>query len=148
MRKNEIYAIVDIEATGGSIGADERIIQFACVLLKNGKIINRFETLVNPSKRIPEPIEKLTGIKNKDVKDAPYFEEVAPTILTLLESTIFIAHNVGFDYRFLNEQFKAHGFKQLSIPAVDTVIEVENNFIKSTPKPDTNCHIFRRVLLY
>ena len=121
LRKNEIYAIVDIEATGGSIGADERIIQFACVLLKNGKIINRFETLVNPSKRIPEPIEKLTGIKNKDVKDAPYFEEVAPTILTLLESTIFIAHNVGFDYRFLNEQFKAHGFKQLSIPAVDTV---------------------------
>lgn len=112
---------MDIEATGGSIGADERIIQLAVVLLKNDQIINRFETLVNPNKRIPEPIEKLTGIKNYDVKDAPYFEEVAPMILSLLEGATFIAHNVGFDYRFLNEQLKAHGFKQLKIPAIDTV---------------------------
>lgn len=121
LRANEIYAIVDIEATGGSIGADERIIQFACVLFKNNKVINRFDTLVNPNKRIPTAIEKLTGIKNKDVTDAPYFEEIAPMILSLLENAIFVAHNVGFDYRFLNEQLKAHGFKQLDIPAVDTV---------------------------
>lgn len=121
LRANEIYAIVDIEATGGSIGADERIIQFACVLFKNNEVIHRFDTLVNPSKRIPIPIEKLTGIKNKDVVDAPFFEEIAPIILSLLENTIFVAHNVGFDYRFLNEQLKAHGFKQLDIPAVDTV---------------------------
>ena len=121
LRKDEIYAIVDIEATGGSIGAGERIIQFACVLLKNNEIIHSFDTLVNPNKRIPTPIEKLTGIKNKDIIDAPFFEEIAPMILTLLENAIFVAHNVGFDYRFLNEQLKAHGFKQLNIPAVDTV---------------------------
>lgn len=121
MRTDELYAIVDIEATGGSIGADERIIQFACVLLKNNQVVHRFDTLVNPNKKIPKPIERLTGIKNKDVQDAPYFEEIAPMILSLLEDAIFVAHNVGFDYRFLNEQLKAHGFKQLNIPAVDTV---------------------------
>lgn len=121
LRADEIYAIVDIEATGGSIGADERIIQFACVLFKNNEVIHRFDTLVNPNKRIPKPIEKLTGIKNRDVIDAPYFEEIAPMILSLLENAVFVAHNVGFDYRFLNEQLKAHGFKQLDIPAVDTV---------------------------
>ena len=121
MRTDELYAVVDIEATGGSIGADERIIQFACVLLKNNQVVHRFDTLVNPNKKIPKPIERLTGIKNKDVQDAPYFEEIAPMILSLLEDAIFVAHNVGFDYRFLNEQLKAHGFKQLNIPAVDTV---------------------------
>lgn len=121
LRADEIYAIVDIEATGGSVGANERIIQFACVLLKNNEIIHSFDTLVNPNKRIPVPIEKLTGIKNKDIIDAPYFEEIAPMILSLLENAVFVAHNVGFDYRFLNEQLKAHGFKQLDIPAVDTV---------------------------
>lgn len=117
----QVYAIVDIEATGGSVGADERIIQFACVLVKNGQIIHTFETLVNPGKNIPKNIRKLTGITNNDVKTAPYFEEIAPMILSLLEGAVFVAHNVGFDYRFLNEQLKAHGFKQLNIPAVDTV---------------------------
>lgn len=121
MKPDQVYAIVDIEATGGSVGAEERIIQFACVLLKNNKVIHTFETLVNPGKKIPSPIQKLTGISNNDVKKAPFFEEIAPMILSLLENAVFIAHNVGFDYRFLNEQLKAHGFKQLNIPAIDTV---------------------------
>ena len=117
----QIYAIVDIEATGGSVGTDERIIQFACVLLQNGEVIHTFETLVNPGKNIPRNIRKLTGITNNHVKKAPYFEEIAPMILSLLEDAIFVAHNVGFDYRFLNEQLKAHGFKQTEVPAIDTV---------------------------
>lgn len=117
----QVYAVVDLEATGGSVGANERIIQFACVLVKNGKIIHKFESLVNPDKNIPKAIRNLTGISNNAVKKAPYFEELAPMILSLLEDTIFIAHNVGFDFRFLNEQLKAHGFKQLDNPAIDTV---------------------------
>ncbi len=121
LRPEQIYAIVDIEATGGSVGTDERVIQFACVLLQNGEIIHTFETLVNPGKRIPKKIQKLTGITNNHVKKAPYFEEIAPMILSLLEEAVFVAHNVGFDYRFLNEQLKAHGFKQAKIPAIDTV---------------------------
>lgn len=121
LRPNQVYAIVDIEATGGSIGAEERIIQFACVLLKNNKVIHTFDTMVNPGKNIPEQIRRLTGIRNKDVKNAPYFEEIAPMVLSLLDEAIFVAHNVGFDYRFLNEQLKAHGFKKINIPAVDTV---------------------------
>ncbi len=121
MLSEQIYAIVDIEATGGSVGADERIIQFACVLMKNGETIHTFDSLVNPGKNIPRNIRKLTGITNNDVRKAPYFEEIAPMILSLLEGTVFVAHNVGFDFRFLNEQLKAHGFKQLKIPAVDTV---------------------------
>lgn len=121
MRPDQVYAIVDIEATGGSIGADERIIQFACILLKNNKVIHTFNTMVNPGKNIPEQIRRLTGISNKDVKNAPYFEEIAPMILSLLDKAIFVAHNVGFDYRFLNEQLKAHGYKEIRIPAIDTV---------------------------
>lgn len=117
----EVYAVVDLEATGGSVGADERIIQFACVLIKNGKAIHQFESLVNPDKSIPRAIKNLTGISNNDVKKAPYFEELAPMILSLLEDTVFVAHNVGFDFRFLNEQLKAHGFKELKNPAIDTV---------------------------
>lgn len=121
MRPEQIYAIVDIEATGGSVGADERIIQFACVLLQNGEVIHTFETYVNPGRNIPYNIKQLTGISNKEVRRAPYFEEVAPIIIRLLEDTVFVAHNVGFDFRFLNEQLRLHDFLMLDIPAIDTV---------------------------
>ena len=121
MRPEQIYAIVDIEATGGSVGANERIIQFACVLLQNGEVIHTFETYVNPGRNIPHNIKQLTGISNKDVRRAPYFEEVAPIIVHLLEDTVFVAHNVGFDFRFLNEQLYLHDFPTLNIPAIDTV---------------------------
>lgn len=121
MRPEQIYAIVDIEATGGSVGADERIIQFACVLLQNDEVIHTFETFVNPGRNIPRNIKQLTGISDKDVRRAPYFEEIAPIILRLLKDTIFVAHNVGFDFRFLNEQLRLHDFAPLDIPAVDTV---------------------------
>lgn len=121
MLADQIYAIVDIEATGGSVGADERIIQIACILVKNNQIIDRFESLVNPGKKIPKNIQKLTDITNKEVRQAPYFEEIAPIINRLLEGTIFVAHNVGFDYRFLNEQLILHGFEELAIAAIDTV---------------------------
>lgn len=121
MRSEQIYAIVDIEATGGSVGADERIIQFACVLLQDDEVIHTFETFINPGRNIPRNIKQLTGISNKDVRRAPYFEEVAPVIIRLLENTVFVAHNVGFDFRFLNEQLKLHDFDPLTIPAIDTV---------------------------
>ncbi|GEK90616.1 helicase C-terminal domain-containing protein [Alkalibacterium kapii] len=121
MKKNQIYAIVDIEATGASIGRDERMIQFACVLLKNGEIIEIFDSYVNPSRKVSRLIRNLTGITSKDLATAPYFEDIAQPIHRLLEDTIFVAHNVAFDFDFLNESFKRAGMPALDIPAIDTV---------------------------
>lgn len=120
MRENQVYAIVDIESTGGNIEND-RMIQFACVLLENGEILESFDTYVNPLKSVPKRIQELTGISPKDVKEAPYFEDIAPVLYSMLEETIFVAHNVGFDFQFLNEEFKRVGFPKLTIPAIDTV---------------------------
>ncbi|MCC5895810.1 MAG: hypothetical protein JJU16_10140 [Alkalibacterium sp.] len=121
MRKDQLYAVVDIEATGASIGRDERMIQFACVLVKNNKIIESFDTFVNPSRKVSRTIRDLTGISSKDLATAPYFEDIAHIIYQLLEDTIFVAHNVGFDYQFLNECFVRVGLSPLTVPAIDTV---------------------------
>lgn len=121
VRKDQVYAVVDIESTGGSIGKGERMIQFACVLVKNGKVIEEFETLVNPLKKVPKRIQSLTGIHPKELSRAPLFEELAEFIHDLLSETIFVAHNVSFDFRFLNEEFARVGLSPLSIPAIDTV---------------------------
>ncbi|OJF90915.1 helicase C-terminal domain-containing protein [Alkalibacterium sp. 20] len=121
MKKDQLYAIVDIEATGASIGKNERIIQFACVLMKNGNIVETFDSFVNPSRKVSKLIRNLTGISSKDLATAPYFEDVALLIHRLLEDTVFVAHNVSFDFQFLNECFQRVGLPPLTIPAVDTV---------------------------
>ncbi|MER2063405.1 MAG: exonuclease domain-containing protein, partial [Alkalibacterium sp.] len=121
MKKDQLYAIVDIEATGASIGKNERMIQFACVLIKNGEVIETFDSFVNPSRKVSKIIRDLTGISLKDLATAPYFEDIAQLIYRLLEDTIFVAHNVGFDFQFLNECFERIGMPKLTIPAIDTV---------------------------
>ncbi|WP_207940946.1 ATP-dependent DNA helicase DinG [Enterococcus sp. DIV2402] len=114
------YAIVDIETTGTDPKSD-RIIQFGCVLVENNKIVSRFATDINPMQPISKQIQNLTHISNKRVKKAPLFEDVATTIYNLLENTIFVAHNIHFDYHFLNHELERCGMPPLTIPGIDTV---------------------------
>lgn len=120
MKDKTIYAVVDIETTGTSTEKD-KIIQFACVLVQNREIINHFSTDVNPLQKIPKHIEQLTGISNQQVATAPYFEDIAPIIKNLLSDCVFVAHNVYFDFAFLNSEFKRSGEETLVMPCIDTV---------------------------
>lgn len=115
------FAVVDIEATGAKIGAGEEIIQIACMIIENDTIVHTFDTLVNPDKMITPYITELTGISNECLKDAPYFDEIAPLIYSLLQDSIFVAHNVAFDYYFLSEHFERLGYPPLDMPSMDTV---------------------------
>lgn len=116
-----LFAVVDIEATSGTVDGNQGMIQFACILFQDGKIIQEFDTLVNPLRKIPWRIRKLTGISQSQVEKAPTFEEIAPIVRDLLDEAIFVAHNVAFDFEFLNEQFLKVGLEPLRVPAVDTV---------------------------
>ncbi|MGX7243705.1 helicase C-terminal domain-containing protein [Enterococcus quebecensis] len=120
MNKNQIYAVVDIETTGTDPTID-RIIQFGCVLIQDGAIISRFATDINPNQAISKQIQNLTGIRNSRVQKAPYFEDVAFTIYNLLADTIFVAHNIYFDYSFLTQELLRCGTPKLNIPGIDTV---------------------------
>ncbi|MGX2944027.1 helicase C-terminal domain-containing protein [Enterococcus alishanensis] len=114
------YAIVDIETTGTDPKTD-RIIQFGCVLVENGEIVSRFATDINPDQRISSQIQHLTGISNQRVAKAPYFEDVAVTIANFLSDTIFVAHNIYFDYTFLSNELVRCGLPELTSPGIDTV---------------------------
>lgn len=121
MQTSPIYAVVDLETTGTNLKNGDRIIQIGCVLVSNNQIINHFQTNINPRMPIPMPIEQLTGITNTAVNGAPLFDDVAATIYSLLSGTIFVAHNVNFDFPFLNVELEKAGFPALTIPAIDTV---------------------------
>lgn len=120
-KRAPIYSVVDLETTGTNVNHGDRIIQIGCVLVQDGEIINHFETKINPREKIPRSIVQLTGIEDKDVRKAPLFEDIAGTIYSLLAETTFVAHNVNFDFPFLNAELERAGYPSVSIPAIDTV---------------------------
>jgi len=104
-----MYAIVDIETTGGYAAANG--ITEISIHLFNGTIVTeKFETLVNPGQPIPDYIAAMTGITDKMVATAPAFNEVAGKIYAILHDKIFIAHNVNFDYSFIHAHLKESGY--------------------------------------
>jgi DNA polymerase-3 subunit epsilon len=95
--------MLDLETTGGN-AVHDRITEIAAVRVEHGVETARWSTLVNPGVRIPPFIQSLTGISDAMVADAPGFDEVAQTLLKLLDGAVFVAHNVRFDHGFvLNE---------------------------------------------
>ena len=105
-----LYAVVDIETTGGHASGNG-ITEIAIVVHDGKEILHFYETLVNPRHNIPIFIQSLTGITNEMVANAPVFEEVAEQIYQLLHDKIFIAHNVNFDYSFVKHQLQHAGYQ-------------------------------------
>jgi DNA polymerase-3 subunit epsilon len=100
----QIYVVVDIETTGGW-GASDRITEIGAVKVKGHEIIDKWHSLINPQRSIPASITQLTGITNEMVRDAPFFGEVADSLLAFMGDSIFVAHNVNFDYGFIAQEF-------------------------------------------
>src|SRR6476661_2774049 len=104
-----MYAVVDIETTGGYAAANG-IIEISIKIFDGEQVTEEFETLVNPLKPIPRYIQAFTGITNEMVADAPYFSDVAEKVYTFLQGNIFVAHNVNFDYSFIKAHLEACGY--------------------------------------
>ncbi len=98
------YVVVDTETTGGRAWSGDRITEIAAVVVRDGEIVELFETLVNPQRPIPYFITQLTNITWDMVKDAPTFDRVAPEVLRVLEGNVFVAHNAMFDWRFVTSE--------------------------------------------
>src|SRR5664279_4557529 len=104
-----MYAIVDIETTGGS-SQFEKITEIAIYQHDGKTITGEFISFVNPERNIPYFITNLTGITNEMVEDAPRFFEVARKIIEMTEGRTFVAHNARFDYSFIRQEYKSLGF--------------------------------------
>lgn len=104
-----MYAIIDIETTG-SQPTQDRITEIAIFIHDGEKVVDQFNTLINPQRSIPYYISQLTGITDDMVQDAPKFYEVAKEIVQFTEGMVFVAHNVRFDYSFIKKEFADLGF--------------------------------------
>ena len=99
-----MYSIIDIETTGG-----DKITEISIFIFDGEKVIDEFTTLVNPECAIPIYISNLTGITNVMVGDAPKFYEIAKKVFEITKDTIFVAHNVNFDFNIIEKEFKTLG---------------------------------------
>ena len=96
------YTIIDVETTGRG----NEITEISIFKHDGEKVLEEFTSLVNPQALIPDYITALTGIDNAMVADAPTFSEIAEAVLAITEDSIFVAHNVNFDYNVIRKEFK------------------------------------------
>ena len=116
---NADFVVFDIETTGFS-PVNNRIIEIGAVKVERGEITERFSSFVNPDVPIPFEIEKLTGINDSMVMEAPMIEEVLPRFLEFCEGCVLVAHNASFDMSFIMENCRRQGFSD-RFTYVDTV---------------------------
>ena len=98
------YVVVDVETTGGRAFGADRITEIAAVVVKGGEIARVYETLVNPQRPIPPMVTRLTNITWDMVKRAPTFREIVADVADALRGHVFVAHNAGFDWRFVTDE--------------------------------------------
>ena len=136
-----MFAIVDIETTGGHASANG-ITEIAIVLHNGKEEEGRYSTLINPKIPIQKFVQSLTGITDAMVAEAPLFASVASNIYNLLKDRVFVAHNVNFDYSFVKHQLQQEGFN-LDVPKLCT-IRLSRKIFPGLPKYGLGalCHHF------
>jgi len=118
--KSATYVVYDIETTGFSQTYD-RIIEIGAHKVRDGRVIDEFETFVNPNMKIPEAITQLTSITDMDVKNAPAIEEVLPKFLEFCKDSILVAHNAKFDVGMIYANIKRLNIDYPVLPVIDTL---------------------------
>ena len=96
----ERIAVIDFETTGLSPNSSCRATEIAVVMLENGRIVERYQSLMNAGVRVPAFIEQLTGISNAMLRTAPPAERVMEEVNEFVGCTPLLAHNASFDQKF------------------------------------------------
>ncbi|MHC1699151.1 MAG: PolC-type DNA polymerase III [Geobacteraceae bacterium] len=103
---NYSVIVLDFETTGLSPDRGDRVIEVGAVLIRDNRIVDRFQSLMNPGMRISSFIEGYTGISNRMLATAPPIAEVMERLYSFLGRHHLVAHNAGFDRRFLTAELQ------------------------------------------
>lgn len=114
------FAVVDLETTGSVIGVDE-IIEIGLLVVRSGRVVERFESLIWSDRTIPPWVARLTGIRNEDLEGAPTFSDVAEDLAGLMDGNIFVAHDIRFDLPFLRWEFARRGIGRPAVAGLCTL---------------------------
>lgn len=114
------YVFLDVETTGMSPRSGGRIIEIGALRMENNVIVSKMKTFIYPETTVPYFITDITGITDEHIASAPLFSEIADELEMILKGSIFVAHNVNFDYGFIQEEYRKIG-REFSHPKLCTV---------------------------
>lgn len=116
------FVVFDVETTGLSPIDGDRIIEIAAMKIKNGKMIDKFYSLVNPKRSIPTQATNVNNITDEMVADAPFSSQVLPELITFIGGACVAGHNVRFDLGFVAYELALIGRRiNDATPAIDTL---------------------------
>lgn len=127
------YVVFDLETTGLSRYYSE-IIQISALRIKNGNVVDRFDTYIKPKKLIPPDASLINHITDDMVKDAPMFKEVINDFLAFVGDSLLVGYNIsGFDLYLLNNRLNIETGNTFSGRYIDVlkmaqrIDEIENH---------------------
>lgn len=113
---------LDLETTGLDVVMGDAICEIGALKVRDKKVVEKFHSLVNPRKKVPPAAYMVHKISDEQLKDAPYFEDLADGLLKFLDNTVVCAYNAKFDIGFIDYELKRIGQNPLSLPAVDILL--------------------------
>src|SRR5206468_7597202 len=113
------FVVFDLETTGLSAARD-RICELGAVCVRGLELADSFQSLANPGVALPEPVARLTGLREQELRKAPSVSNVVRRFLAFAGDDLLVAHNARFDQRFLEQQLLSLHGRRLSEPALCT----------------------------
>ena len=113
------FVVFDLETTGLSAQRD-RICEIGAVRVQGLELVESFQSLVDPGVALPGPVERLTGLRTAELRRAPPVRKVLPRFLAFAGDDLLVAHNAGFDQRFLERELQVREGRRLSQPPLCT----------------------------
>ena len=118
---NTTYCVFDLETTGFNAGGNDQIIEIGAVLINNGEIIDRFDELIDPGKKLPYKITKLTNITDDMLHGKDNEETVVKRFIEWFKDYPMVAHNAKFDTSFLEMAYKKYNLGTFENTVIDTL---------------------------
>lgn len=127
--QNAVFSVVDTETTGLDIN-EARLINVAAVKVQNYKIIDFYNTFINPEMMIPKESIKWHNITDEMVEDKPTVDEILPDFLNFVGDSIIVGHHISFDIKMINKEMSNTFNCQMGNDWLDTMLIYANAVIK------------------
>ncbi|MCF7887129.1 MAG: 3'-5' exonuclease [Candidatus Omnitrophica bacterium] len=132
---------LDLETTGLLVERSS-ICEVAAFLIEQGKIVDEFHTLVHPHQKVPYAAFCIHKISDKDLIGAPYFKDIAGSLINFLSRGILCAYNVSFDLGFMNYQLKKNHIECIDPPLIDVLAMAKNTLKLKSHKLESVAKFF------
>lgn len=129
----QTYVVFDFETTGFNAGGTDSIIEIGAVKIKGGVILEKYDELINPGRKLPQKIIDITHITDEMLKDKDTEENAVKRFIAWVGDLPMVAHNAKFDVSFLEMAYKKYDLGTFSNPVIDTLElsrTLDNNYAR------------------